>query len=165
MGKSVPDNEYALILLGLLPMTYAGMLGSIAASPEISRMAISFTVIIKLATDEYDRCTLQSGKAQDEAFTANNQKKKKGKRSNIKCKNCHKKGHIKDQCWAKGGGNEGGGPKHKDKEKTESHNKATVASTKDESPDIEAWGVIDDTESDDATLTVPVMVVKYSAKL
>jgi LTR polyprotein gag-polypeptide-like protein len=79
MGKSMPDNEYTLILLGSLPTTYAGMLGSIAASTEMSRMAISSAVVIKLATDEYDWCTLQSRKAQDKAFTADDQKKKKGK--------------------------------------------------------------------------------------
>jgi len=54
MGKSVPNNKYALILLGLLPMTYAGMLGSIAAFTEMSGMAISSTIVIKLAIDEYD---------------------------------------------------------------------------------------------------------------
>jgi LTR polyprotein gag-polypeptide-like protein len=54
MGKSVPDNEYASILLGLLPMTYAGMLGLIAASTEMSRTAISSTVVIKLSIDEYN---------------------------------------------------------------------------------------------------------------
>jgi len=43
-----------LILLGLLPTTYAGMLGLIAASAEMSRMAIFSTIIIKLAIDEYD---------------------------------------------------------------------------------------------------------------
>jgi gag-polypeptide of LTR copia-type len=79
MGKSVPDNEYASILMGSLPMTYAGMLRSIAASAEMSGTAVSSAMVVKLATDEYDRRTLQSGKAQDKAFTADNQKKKKGK--------------------------------------------------------------------------------------
>jgi hypothetical protein len=79
MGKSMPNNEYTLILLGSLPMMYASMLGLIAASAEMSGTAVSSTVVIKLAIDEYDRCTLQSGKAQDEAFTADDQKKKKGK--------------------------------------------------------------------------------------
>jgi LTR polyprotein gag-polypeptide-like protein len=58
MGKSVPDNKYASILLGSLPMMYAGMLELIAASAEMSGMAISSTVVIKLATDEYDQHTL-----------------------------------------------------------------------------------------------------------
>jgi LTR polyprotein gag-polypeptide-like protein/Pol polyprotein len=171
MGKSMPSNEYASISMGSLPTTYAGMLGSIAVSAEMSRMAVSSTVVIKLAIDEYDWHTLQSGKAQDEAFTADDQKKKKGKRNNIKCENCHQRGHTKDQCWVKGGSNEGGGPKHrgkdddkKDKDKTDSGDKAAAASTKEKEPDIEAWAAIEDIESDDAALYVPAAVVEYSAK-
>jgi hypothetical protein len=79
MGKSVPNNEYASILMGSLPTTYASMLGSIAVSAEMSGMAVSSTIVIKLAIDEYDQHTLQSRKAQDKAFTTDNQKKKKGK--------------------------------------------------------------------------------------
>ncbi len=151
MGKSVPNNKYALILLGLLPMTYAGMLGSIAAFTEMSGMAISSTIVIKLAIDEYDWHTLQSRKAQNEAFTADAQKKKKGK----KCKNCHKKGHTKDQCWAKGGSNKGRGPKCKGKDDNKKDSdKAATAMTKEKEPDIEAWAAIKDIESNDAALYV-----------
>ncbi len=49
MGKSVPNSEYALILIGSLPMSYASMLGSIAASGEMSGMAVSPAVVVKLA--------------------------------------------------------------------------------------------------------------------
>src|SRR5258708_16155420 len=110
MGKSIPDSEYASILMGLLPSMYAGMLRSITASAKMSRTAVSSMITVKLAMDEYNQCTLQSRKAQDEAFTADSQKKKKGKKRDVECENCHKKGHTKAQCWAKGGGNEGGGP-------------------------------------------------------
>jgi gag-polypeptide of LTR copia-type len=54
MGKSVPENEYTSILMGLLPTSYASMLGSIAASAEMSRVAVSPAIIIKLAQDKYD---------------------------------------------------------------------------------------------------------------
>jgi len=54
MGKSIPDNEYASILMGLLPSTYYGMLGAIAASAEMSGAAVSPAIVIKLATDEFD---------------------------------------------------------------------------------------------------------------
>ncbi len=145
MGKSVPDSEYASILMGSLPSTYAGMLGSIAASAEMSGTAVSSTIVVKLATDEYDRRTLQSGKAQDEAFTADSQKKKKGKKRDVECENCHKKGHTKAQCWAKGGGNEGGGPKRKGKDDDKKDgDKSAAATTKEQQPDIEAWAAIDE---------------------
>ncbi len=83
MGKSVPTSEYALMLMGSLPTSYASMLGSIAASGEMDGMAVSPAVVVNLATDEYDRRTLQSGKGQDEAFTADSQKKKKGKKHDV----------------------------------------------------------------------------------
>src|SRR5260370_2807291 len=100
------------------------MLGLIAASAEMSRTAMSSTIVVKLAMDEYNQCTLQSGKAQDKAFTANSQKKRKGKKCDIECENCHKKDHTKAQCWAKGGTNEGGALT------TNARDKATKDSTK-----------------------------------
>ena len=54
MGKSVPDTEYALILMGSLPETYMAMLGSIATASELSGIAVSSTVVTKIVTDEYD---------------------------------------------------------------------------------------------------------------
>jgi hypothetical protein len=98
MGKTIPETEYASILMGSVPMSYAGMLGSIAASTEMSRAAVSPAVVIKLATDEFDCRNLQSDKAQDKAFTANPQKRKnkKGKGQNVQCNNCHKTSHTKD---------------------------------------------------------------------
>ncbi len=116
MGKSVADSEYASILMRSLLSTYASMLRSITASTEMNRTMVSSAIVIKLAMNEYDQCTLQSGKAQDKAFTADSQKKKKGKKHDVKCENCHKKGHTKAQCWAKGSSNKGRGPKHKGKD-------------------------------------------------
>jgi len=45
------------------------------------------------------------------------------------CKNCNKPGHTRSECWSKGGGKEGQGPKRKKKNKTES---ATVVADNDE---------------------------------
>jgi hypothetical protein len=162
MGKSVPENEYASILMGSLPTSYAGMLGSIAASAEMSGVAVSPAVVIKLARDEYDRRNLQSDKAQDEAFAADSQshkkKPKKGKGRSVQCDNCHKIGHTKDQCWAKGGGNEGGGPKRKDK-RNDDKSTAAVA----EEPEIEAWAAIDECENVDAVPRVPIVAAELFA--
>ena len=53
----------------------------------------------------------------DAAFFAGGSSKggKGGKRgkSDVKCFNCHKKGHKKADCWAKGGGKKGEGPRSK----------------------------------------------------
>ena len=154
----ISDNEYAMILIGSLPVSYAGMLNLIAASTEMSRMAASPAVVTKLATDEYDCCTLQNNKAQDEAFAAKSQKKgKHGKGWNVQCENCHKTCHTKDQCWAKGGRNEGGGPRRKGKkDDTDKSNAATTAN--EPLPEIEAWAIIDEPEDNDADPCVPEIV-------
>ena len=74
--------------------------------------------------DEYDHRSTRSGvlkeKGSDAAFFAgdtNSRGGKAGKRTNkdIECFNCHKKGHKKPDCWAKGGGKEGQGPKSKER--------------------------------------------------
>ena len=144
------------------------MLGLIAASAEMSRTAMSSTIVVKLAMDEYNQCTLQSGKAQDKAFTADSQKKRKGKKCDIECENCHKKGHTKAQCWAKGGSNEGGGLKHKgrdnDKKEGNKGTKSAAAITKDK-PNIEVWAAIEGTEEDDATPHVPIMAIESGVKV
>ena len=66
-------------------------------------------------------------------FAGNNNHGKTGKRldKDIECFNCHKKGHKKADCWAKGGGKEGQGPKSKLKKEKEELKKE-VASTAEE---------------------------------
>jgi hypothetical protein len=86
--------------------------------------------------------------------------KKKGKRKDIECFNCHKKGHTKAECWAAGGGNKGGGHKKNkksgdDKDK-KSGKKAEVATAEDSQQDIEAWAAI---ESDEG---LPAMAAQES---
>ena len=127
IGKSVPDTEYASILMGLLPKMYTAMLGSIAAASELSGMAVFSTIVTKIVTDEYDWYTIGTEKAKDKAFTAETQKKWKGPKHDIECKNCHKKEHSKAQCWAKGGSNEGGGPRWKPKKENEKSNVAALS--------------------------------------
>jgi hypothetical protein len=58
--------------------------------------------------------------------------KKGGGKSNIECYNCHKKGHMKANCWAKGGGKEGQGPKGKGKSQPKKEQAATAAADSDD---------------------------------
>jgi hypothetical protein len=52
----------------------------------------------------------------------------KGKKSNVRCGNlnCKKRGHTTEQCWAKGGGQEGQGPRQKDSKKGEAKAEASA---------------------------------------
>ena len=71
--------------------------------------------------DEYDRQSVKKGpckdKTADAAFYAGGgskgSKDGKGSKRDVECFNCHKKRHKKSDCWAKGGGKEGQGPKSK----------------------------------------------------
>ena len=67
----------------------------------------------------------------------------KGKKKNVECFNCKKRGHYKSDCWAPGGGKEGQGPRDKEKPK----DKASKASEKDKD---EAWfvRVAEDSDAD-----------------
>jgi hypothetical protein len=69
--------------------------------------------------DQFDRCTVKTcqskNKGKDIAFHAESRSRKQwkggqGSKKSIECFDCHRKGHVKVDCWAKGGGKEGQGP-------------------------------------------------------
>ena len=78
--------------------------------------------------------------SKDEVLTADaskkSQSKDKDKRKPVKCFNCHKLSHHRSKCWAKGGGDEGGGPK-KSKESKDSASKA-----KEKKDKLEVWAAM-----------------------
>jgi hypothetical protein len=115
MGETISDTKYTSILMGSLPKSYFQTLSAIAATSTITHTAATPEVVISLATDEYNRQAVESGGPPDEALATESHKGKKGKWHDVKCDNCHKKGHVKLECWAKGGSNEGRGPKCKGK--------------------------------------------------
>jgi transposase InsO family protein len=61
-----------------------------------------------LITTQFGSLLLNSAKPNDQS-----RRKSNLKNPHLKCDNCKKKGHTKDRCWAKGGGQEGKGPKSK----------------------------------------------------
>ena len=95
-------------------------------------------MVISLINDEFDRRVLKKPKeGQDEALGAD-ASKKKGAKKDIECFNCKKRGHMKADCWAKGGGKEGQGPKKK-----KAQDSAATADQQQE-PDIGAWALIEE---------------------
>ena len=131
--------------MGSLPKSYSQTISSIATTSKITGTTATPQVIISLVTNEYNKRTVKSGRIPDEALAADSHKGKKGKKRNVKCDNCHKKGHTKAECWAKGGGNKGGGPKQKDKKADEGDGKkAEAAAVEQTDADIEAWAVVEE---------------------
>ena len=140
MGQSIVDQQYANILLALLPPCYKMCICAITMNANEAAHDIDPTRIVKLISDDYDKRMLTRSKDHDEnqAFVVSGQKKV---RRDIECFNCKKKGHIKANCWAKGGGKEGQRPnRQKPQDKDKSTN--TVASVADKNEDIESWAAI-----------------------
>jgi LTR polyprotein gag-polypeptide-like protein/Pol polyprotein len=151
-GRTVDDNEYVSVLIGSLSTSYDTTINTLTTSCDVTNTDITPTAIIQIATNEYEKHLLckGKGKTQDEAFTAKEQHKNKCK--NVECFNCHRKGHYKSKCWAKGGGKEGEGPKKsgkcedsEDKSKDKAKDKCTRDSTNaasENSSDDKSWAVI-----------------------
>ena len=109
MGKTLDDDEFASILLGSLPPSYSPTIGGINAAADSTGNAITSNQVIQLISDKYDRHTIHKNKnGPDEAFSTTTQKQHD--KRNVKCYNCHKMGHYKSDCWAKGGDKEGQRP-------------------------------------------------------
>jgi hypothetical protein len=53
---------------------------------------------VHLAGGEYDRRVLKKA---DDAVVAEPAPKGKGKKRDVECYNCHKRGRIKAECWAR----------------------------------------------------------------
>jgi hypothetical protein len=111
--------------------------------------------------DEYEHCILmekedaKAGKkegkdSKDEAFAVDSTKKKDKHKHKVECHNCHKKGHMKADCWAKGSGKEGQGPWQRGRV-SDSTVLASAAKDKDA---IEAWVVIDGTDSEESWVAI-----------
>ena len=111
MGSAVPDEDFVMILITLLPEAWdnytSAYLGSSRNKPELR-----LHEIIAILLDEDRRHKGQSGSTTDSALQAkgkNRQGKGKDDSDEKKCYNCKKKGHIAKDCWEKGGGMEGKG--------------------------------------------------------
>ncbi len=158
MGQTISNDQYTNTLMSSLPSSYDANISIITTNADMSSTPITPTTVIRIITDEYDKRLLRKAKpksSQVEAFATEAQKNKRKKRD-LECFNCHKKGHIRTECWAKGGSKEGQGPKKK-----ASVRDGATSAIKD--ADVEVWAVIE--EAKESTVEVPrspVMVAEES---
>ena len=122
LSESIPDRDFTAIILGSLPKSYDTYLSAITLSvlgKEVNPDALILSMI-----DEYNHCSIKNHQTKDKgkldaAFFAGGSSKGgkggKGGKSDVECFNCHEKGHKKADCWAKGQGKEGQGPRSKGK--------------------------------------------------
>jgi hypothetical protein len=139
MGKVISDEDYTDILLTSLPSSYDQSYTSISHSMHLSGQPLTADALKAMILDKYTQHEIKNQKSssKDEAFTANTTKSKK------QCSNCKKRGHLKANCWAKGSGKEGQGPRSKDK------GKDSVAMAEDK--DVEVWTLVDEEPAKDDT--------------
>ncbi|KAJ2927946.1 hypothetical protein H1R20_g9148, partial [Candolleomyces eurysporus] len=113
MESLVSDEDFVMLLITSLPESWdnytSSFLGASGNQPTLS----SHEFIANLIEEDKRRkgwndnagTAMQAGKKKGQA------KKASGSGSTKECYNCHKKGHVKADCWNKGGGKEGEGPK------------------------------------------------------
>jgi len=105
MGKVITKEDYASVLISSFLMSYNGMISLMVMSADIQKASVMPDLVIRHMTDQYQKCLIQKNAhegVQDELFATNTQNGKS--RRDIECFNCHKKGHCKADCWAKGSG-------------------------------------------------------------
>ena len=120
MGGSITDEDFttSIILASILP-SYNTHIAAISAASSLLNQSLSSTNLIDAICDEADQKAIKNLKSKrnehDAAFVAGPSKKGSGgsnkSKKDVKCWNCHKKGHTRAKCWASGGGAEGKGPK------------------------------------------------------
>ena len=116
MENKVPDEDFVMILITSLPESWdqytSAYLGSSGNKPTLKLHKL----IAILLEEDRRRRGRNSDTASGVAMQAKNPSRggrgSDSKRTETReCFNCKKKGHIKEDCWAKGGGQEGQGPK------------------------------------------------------
>ena len=130
LGQTVDDDEYIGLLLMTLPSSYDSTLTTINVCAYITESTLTPDIVIKIVGDAYDL----KRSIENKEDTANARNKKK----DIKCLNCKKRGHVKADCWAKGGEKEGQRPirRGQDKKSEKEKMRATAA---EEDVDILFW--------------------------
>ena len=111
MGSVVSDEDFMMILITSLPEAWdnytSAYLGSSGNKPELRSHEI-----VAILLDEDRRRKGRSGSSGEIALQAKGKGKERRRESSDKdCYNCKKKGHLAKDCWAKGGGMEGKGPR------------------------------------------------------
>ncbi|KAK0421484.1 hypothetical protein EV421DRAFT_1884193 [Armillaria borealis] len=102
MGADPGDDNFVAIVLGSLPASFETYLSALTGTSTLLGKALDPDMVLQGINDEADRRKVRSaGKGEKEsAFYSGNS----GKKS-------RKSGHMARDCWAKGGGKEGQGPR------------------------------------------------------
>ena len=116
MENLVSDEDFVMILLTSLPESWDNYTGAYLGSSG-NKPTITSHELIAVLFEEDRRRKGRNGESAGTALHAKGRDKGGcghhggGSNKDKECYNCKKKGHIAAECWAKGGGKEGQGPK------------------------------------------------------
>ena len=148
IGSTMSEQRFNIIIMSSLPESYRPTLQTITASERVSRLSGTQSTAMKsddlidfiieeaphhVINDEWNKNTESALAARSKGTGKSNRKEKDKSKPDVVCDNCNKPGHTGEQCYSKGGGSEGQGPKQKAraKDKAKESETATVA-TNDE---------------------------------
>src|SRR6202789_2679990 len=150
MGSELSDTRFNTIIMSSLPESYRPTLQTITTAEKANTLTGGSTkkmnaddlMAVLMEEAQHRVINDERSKSSDQALAAHTKRKGKAKANRAKgddkalnadseiiCHNCKRPGHKKADCWAKGGGKEGQGPRQKKGKKTES---AVVAAADDD---------------------------------
>ena len=131
MGSTLSDSRFNTIIMSSLPESYRPSLQTIMAAERTSavlgttsskRMKPNDLISFFIEEAHHRVINDERTKNAESALAAHGKNPKKGRshqkknsensRSSITCENCTHEGHSKEDCWLKGGGKKGQGPRN-----------------------------------------------------
>ena len=155
IGSTMSEQRFNIIIMSSLPESYRPTLQTITASERMSRLSGTQSTTMKsddliafiieeahhrVINDERNKNAESALAARSKGTGKSNRKEKGESKPDVICDNCKKPGHTGEQCYSKGGGCEGQGPKQKAKAKAKAKESETaVVATNDEEGDLFAF--------------------------
>ncbi|KAG9127787.1 hypothetical protein FRC07_009375 [Ceratobasidium sp. 392] len=105
LGETLNELDYALQVVGLLPVAWQTFIGTISwrvdRSKDKERDAYASDLLARLMDEERRRQGAMTG---SDVTLFSKSSPSRPNKSDIECHNCKKKGDVKADCWAEGGG-------------------------------------------------------------